>query len=472
MVFFVTFIKVRKLLFIFIIFFAIKTYSQVTGTKFAPDSTYWKETGNYWVSQFNHPYVYINKYIVGDTVIGNKYYQKMYQTYTVKFDTICLGTLNLLHYDSCKLYLNNKLVYNFNLVPGDTINLYFPSLPTHPAGYYTYTVTVRDSINIGNKWRKQLTFSNLVIPVSLKWVEGVGDLYYGLAPSYPTIDLYKLAGGGYSLSCFSEHFQNTYGTGCGVSGFCGSNNLTSTMPCSSVSTNINFSIYGGTSPYTFTIQTPFSCLIPTYTVIATTTNPTFTLGCAGVYTITVRDVNNASLGITTHTTSLATNINLSVSVSKDTICSGESTTLSIINSTPNYTVNPINWNDGSIGSPVIVSPSSTYTYSLNGLYTTANSRTCTASGTKKIVVNNCVGINEYEKESLKIYPNPVSQFIYLELQNPPIESEIEITNYLGQTVLKPEYSSIIDVSKLSQGIYTFKILTKGNQNYYSKFVKE
>ena len=84
-----------------------------------------------------------------------------------------------------------------------------------------------------------------------------------------------------------------------------------------------------------------------------------------------------------------------------------------------------------------------------------------------------VGITSVEKTNkFRSYPNPVSQFIYLELQNALSDSEIEITNYLGQTVLKTEFTNTIDVSKLATGIYTLKIIGKDDQSYYSKFVKE
>lgn len=86
-----------------------------------------------------------------------------------------------------------------------------------------------------------------------------------------------------------------------------------------------------------------------------------------------------------------------------------------------------------------------------------------------------VGINDLSESPNKVtvYPNPATKDLYIiSSENYFEDSEIEIINYLGQTVLKTEHANTIDVSKLAQGIYTLKIVGKENQSYYSKFVKE
>jgi uncharacterized repeat protein (TIGR03803 family) len=89
------------------------------------------------------------------------------------------------------------------------------------------------------------------------------------------------------------------------------------------------------------------------------------------------------------------------------------------------------------------------------------------------ITNNDVGIKEHEPVKFKLYPNPASNSIAIvSQQNNFQNAEIEITNYLGQTVLRMQYINAIDVSKLVPGIYTLRIITKENQSYYSKFVKE
>jgi sugar lactone lactonase YvrE len=84
------------------------------------------------------------------------------------------------------------------------------------------------------------------------------------------------------------------------------------------------------------------------------------------------------------------------------------------------------------------------------------------------------GINEVKLfNNVNIYPNPASDVLQIFHEEHIFQnSQMEIINHLGQTVLKQTYSNSIDVSKLSDGIYTLKITLENNQNYFSKFIKE
>ncbi len=91
---------------------------------------------------------------------------------------------------------------------------------------------------------------------------------------------------------------------------------------------------------------------------------------------------------------------------------------------------------------------------------------CSASGVGIKEVNNLIS-------NLNVYPNPVSNTLFISPKQDEFKnSEIEITNALGQIVLKLPYSNEIDVSKLAQGFYNLKISEPGEQFYYSKFIKE
>lgn len=82
-------------------------------------------------------------------------------------------------------------------------------------------------------------------------------------------------------------------------------------------------------------------------------------------------------------------------------------------------------------------------------------------------VKTSVGIKELDKkETITVYPNPTFNILFIRT-NSKINSDIEIINSLGQTVLKQNYSNRIDVSKLVPGYYFIKI-----NNSYSKFIKE
>lgn len=94
---------------------------------------------------------------------------------------------------------------------------------------------------------------------------------------------------------------------------------------------------------------------------------------------------------------------------------------------------------------------------------------------REICVSSCLaGVDEISKAiNFKIYPNPVSNTLHIESEQYfGAGSAIEITNTLGQTVLKLPYSNEIDVSSISNGCYFLKITSNNNQSFHSKFVKQ
>jgi hypothetical protein len=129
-------------------------------------------------------------------------------------------------------------------------------------------------------------------------------------------------------------------------------------------------------------------------------------------------------------------------------------------------------------------------YYINGLYRSSNYymafRHITITDTVYgwFLINGCnkirswaytshgVGIKEIKniETSIKVYPNPSSSTI--SISGLDTSSDIEIINTLGQTVLKMPYENTINVSELAQGIYTLRIISRKNQSYYSKFVKQ
>ncbi len=71
-----------------------------------------------------------------------------------------------------------------------------------------------------------------------------------------------------------------------------------------------------------------------------------------------------------------------------------------------------------------------------------------------------------------VFPNPTSDKLNIRSDNQVFEnSEIEIINYLGQTVLKCPFAENISVSTLPSGYYTLNILTSSGQ-FHSNFIKQ
>lgn len=82
-----------------------------------------------------------------------------------------------------------------------------------------------------------------------------------------------------------------------------------------------------------------------------------------------------------------------------------------------------------------------------------------------------VGINDLEIPSIKVFPNPASNTITIELNN-SVNTEIELVNTLGQTVLTKtsKNNSNIDISNLDPGMYLVKIKTEKDE-LLSKIIK-
>jgi hypothetical protein len=89
--------------------------------------------------------------------------------------------------------------------------------------------------------------------------------------------------------------------------------------------------------------------------------------------------------------------------------------------------------------------------------------------------NNCLaGINENSKANavIKIYPNPVSNNLFISSEYSKDGTEIEIINTFGQTVMRLKYRNEIDVSDIPPGSYFLKLYYDQNQSLHSKFIKQ
>ena len=82
-----------------------------------------------------------------------------------------------------------------------------------------------------------------------------------------------------------------------------------------------------------------------------------------------------------------------------------------------------------------------------------------------VSVTSTTGVNTSDKESLKIYPNPTSDVVYIESENAMNDYAIKIVNILGSEVFVP--FSVISSNKISydfsqktSGIYFFRMISK------------
>lgn len=86
---------------------------------------------------------------------------------------------------------------------------------------------------------------------------------------------------------------------------------------------------------------------------------------------------------------------------------------------------------------------------------------------------NATGINEIAtSNTIKLFPNPATSFIIItDEQNELQGSTVEISNGIGQVVLKQDYAQQLDVSGLSPGCYFLSIRAPGRQ-HHAKFIKQ
>lgn len=182
---------------------------------------------------------------------------------------------------------------------------------------------------------------------------------------------------------------------------------------------------------------------------------------SGMYTVI------ASVGTCTAQTTQSVNVlavpSVSAASSSNTICSGSSATLSASGASTYV------WSSGGTSSSEVVTPTLTTNYTVTG--TAANGCTATAVITQSVVI--CAGLtfNSIFEENPKIYPNPTSSQLSIELNE---FSVVIIFDLHGKKVYQEELNrgiQEISLKNFSNGIYFMKVSTSSGQKTL-KLVKE
>ncbi len=139
-----------------------------------------------------------------------------------------------------------------------------------------------------------------------------------------------------------------------------------------------------------------------------------------------------------------------VSISGNTnICEGEST--SLIASGANFSYN---WSNNVNAASNFITPTVTTVYTVTG----NNISGCSNSSTVEVRVDYCTGIEKSidSVHDIKIYPNPISGIVFIELENP---AQLILYNETGLLLLRNSLSAgrnEIDLRSFSAGIYFLK----------------
>ena len=137
--------------------------------------------------------------------------------------------------------------------------------------------------------------------------------------------------------------------------------------------------------------------------------------------------------------------------------------ITLLNTTSNTTTTEWNFGDGNTATTNTVD----HTYTEPGIYTVTltvtNAVGCIATTTQTITVTEKLntGITTTTKESIHIYPNPVSTMLNINLSQVTADTKLTLTNALGQTIqtqdkLKQGVNTI-EVSQLAEGLYLITV---------------
>ena len=110
---------------------------------------------------------------------------------------------------------------------------------------------------------------------------------------------------------------------------------------------------------------------------------------------------------------------------------------------------------------------SNFAHSVGEIYVIPNNPNDANSGTMGILYQTTLkvlGITEAEKESVKIYPNPTTDYVYLKLNSKVKLETAKIYDLSGKLISQPKINEDrLDLRSLNQGIYLLKFTNSNIQ---------
>ncbi|CAM4279381.1 T9SS type A sorting domain-containing protein [Flavobacterium terrigena] len=88
------------------------------------------------------------------------------------------------------------------------------------------------------------------------------------------------------------------------------------------------------------------------------------------------------------------------------------------------------------------------------------------------ITNATLGTSNFSNESIKMYPNPTTSILNLDLSNEITVNEVKIIDITGKTVIQQDQNfTQIDVEKLTTGLYIIEVYSE-SEKFTSKFIKK
>ncbi len=85
-----------------------------------------------------------------------------------------------------------------------------------------------------------------------------------------------------------------------------------------------------------------------------------------------------------------------------------------------------------------------------------------ANASRIAIMNTNIGLNYILENNINIYPNPTSNYIYIETKSGDNFEHITIYDLLGRTLISQPFSSLIDVHNLHSANYILVLVSKNN----------
>ncbi len=205
----------------------------------------------------------------------------------------------------------------------------------------------------------------------------------------------------------------------------------------------------------------------TWTAGGNTSTEVVTPSSASIYTVTGE--TNGCMDIAAVSVGVNQTPVVSAAASQTLLCDDGSTGSSIL--TASSTATSFMWSNGANTMTTSVTPTTSTVYMV-----TATELGCSANAFVTVTVSNCNGIKELVANGISIYPNPTNGVVTISISSELAGSaSVEVYDAIGKLVIKDTLSddtNTINLSKLQDGMYMFKIINNDKAIKVGKVVKQ
>jgi hypothetical protein len=183
-------------------------------------------------------------------------------------------------------------------------------------------------------------------------------------------------------------------------------------------------------------------------------------------TYTVEGTTACGTGSTTATVNVTSPLTLNATTSSTLLCAGEAATLTATGTASTFTWAP----GGQTTAVIAVTPTTT------SIYTVSSSNACgVVTATVNQNVSPCAGLQELDLSNISVYPNPSTGIVNFDISSELAGNvSLEMYDAIGKLVVKEELTkehTVLNISKLEEGIYIFKMIRNNGDVKIGRFVK-